>query len=132
MEHCSFTALDCVLNDILDSIDSILDVFRKIASAVHYLHEMGIAHGDLKLDNILMDEDGNPKLADFGFCHAALFAGDERKSETIECLAPELLMPGHFQTQKAGIWSLGIVFFALMTKSFLFRSAVKKPLFTMP
>jgi serine/threonine protein kinase len=66
MEHYPFTALDCILNDILDSIESILDVFRKIASAVRYLHEMGIVHGDLKLDNILMDKDGNPKLADFG------------------------------------------------------------------
>jgi serine/threonine protein kinase len=39
-------------------------------------------------------------------------------------MAPELLMPGHFQTQKADVWSLGIVFFALMTKNFPFRSDV--------
>jgi len=124
MEHCPSTVLDWVLNGLLDSALSVLDVFRKIANAVRYLHGMGIAHGDLKPDNILMDEGGNPKLADFGFCHTSLFAGDERKSGTIEYMAPELLMPGQFQTQKADIWSLGIVFFALMTKNFPFRSDV--------
>src|SRR3990167_1115368 len=41
-------------------------IFRKICKAVKFLHSSGIAHLDLKLENILMDSSGNPKLCDFG------------------------------------------------------------------
>jgi serine/threonine protein kinase len=124
MEHCSSTVLDWELNGLFDSAQSVLEDFRNIANAFQYLHGMEIAHGDLKPDNILMDKGGNSKLADFGFCHTSLFVGDERKSGTIEHIAPELLMPGLYQTQKADIWALGIVFFALMTKEFPFKPDV--------
>jgi serine/threonine protein kinase len=124
MEHCPSTVLDWALDGLLDSAQSVFNIFGKIANAIQYLHGMGIAHGDLKPDNILMDEDGNPKLADFGLCHTSLFAGDERKSGTNEYIAPELLMPGWYQTQKADIWALGIIFFALMTKEFPFKPDV--------
>jgi serine/threonine protein kinase len=85
---------------------------------------MEIAHGDLKLDNILMCADGSPKLTDFGFCHPSLFAGDNRKSGTIEYSAPELLARGRFQTQKADIWALGIILFAMITKEFPFSTEI--------
>jgi len=107
-----------------DSALSVLEVFRKTASAIRYFHGMGIARGDLKPENILMDDGRNSKLADFGFCHMSLFAGGERKSGTIEYIAPELLIPGRYETQKADIWTLRMIFFALMTKESPFKLEV--------
>jgi hypothetical protein len=43
-----------------------VEVLRQILLGAEYLHSLGIAHGSLKLDNILIDEDGTVKLADFG------------------------------------------------------------------
>ncbi|OBS71096.1 hypothetical protein A6R68_00363, partial [Neotoma lepida] len=41
-------------------------IVREVVSAVHFLHQRHIAHGDIKLENILFDAAGNAKLCDFG------------------------------------------------------------------
>ncbi|KAK7807792.1 hypothetical protein U0070_000107, partial [Myodes glareolus] len=41
-------------------------IFQQVVSAVHFLHQRRIAHRDIKLENILIDRDGNVKLCDFG------------------------------------------------------------------
>uniref|UniRef100_W5K337 non-specific serine/threonine protein kinase n=1 Tax=Astyanax mexicanus TaxID=7994 RepID=W5K337_ASTMX len=64
--------------------------FRQITSAVLYCHTNGVVHRDLKLENILLDQDLNVKLADFGlsnqyqkghflqtFCGSPLYASPE-------------------------------------------------------
>jgi len=42
-------------------------IFKQICSAISYLHHLGITHGDVKLDNLLLTKDGVVKLCDFGF-----------------------------------------------------------------
>lgn len=48
--------------------------FNQLMSAVHYMHEKGVAHRDVKLENMLLDESINLKLADFGM--GKIFKGE--------------------------------------------------------
>ena len=41
--------------------------FKQISSAIEYIHDLNIAHRDIKLENILIDDNMNTKLIDFGF-----------------------------------------------------------------
>jgi serine/threonine protein kinase len=92
-------------------------LFWQIALAVQYLHEQGIAHSDIKPENILLDAEGNAKLIDFGFVKREEIVGDDEKNGSLIYAAPELLMPGRYRPQKADIWSLGILLYVMTTRA---------------
>lgn len=97
-------------------------IMKGFLEAIKYLHHRGISHGDIKLDNILLDKDLNPKLTDFGFCRTTLIAGDESKKGTIFYAAPELFVHGEFDTLKSDIWSIGITLYSLSENQFPYKS----------
>lgn len=105
--------------------------FADVKDALAYLHKCGIVHRDIKLENILVDRDGNARLADFGVSRIV----DERlKGEigvestfvtgettgtrpvmgTYFYLAPEL-RGGREATPETDLYALGVAFFRLLT-----------------
>ena len=87
--------------------------FREICEAIEYIHSFGILHRDIKLENILFDDDFHPKLADFGF---ACVVGATEKRTTVcgtrEYFAPEIYS-NKKQDLKLDIWCLGILLYEL-------------------
>lgn len=98
-------------------------VGAQIARALAYAHRHSVIHRDLKLSNVLMTEDGQPRLTDFG-----LAVDDNSQARiishavgTLRYLAPEQL-PGasSFIDGRVDIWALGVVLYRLMTGHFPF------------
>ncbi|CAK9293037.1 unnamed protein product [Gordionus sp. m RMFG-2023] len=105
--------------------------FKQTASAIEYLHETrGLAHRDLKLENLLLDCSHNIKLADFGFCREVTYKSNYSDLSRIEgnynandnykylsqtfCgsksyASPEILKSIPYDPKKADIWSLGVI-----------------------
>jgi maternal embryonic leucine zipper kinase len=90
--------------------------FRQIVSALKYVHEMGYCHRDLKPENLLLDDDGNIKLIDFGLCGEPESITDwmETSCGSPAYAAPELIQGLKYHGPKADAWSLGVLLYALL------------------
>lgn len=99
-----------------------LAIVPKICDALQYAHEQGVLHRDIKPENILLDSQGRVKIADFGI---AKLAGENAEAVTLtgtgsalgtpHYMAPEQFsQPGEVD-HRADIYSLGVVFYELLT-----------------
>lgn len=95
----------------------VMEIALQVCPALKHVHDHGIVHRDIKLSNILVRDDGIVKLTDFGI--AKVFATTDLTQTggvvgTAEYLSPEQAM-GKPVTKKSDIYSLGVVFYAMLT-----------------
>ncbi|RLN96395.1 hypothetical protein BBJ28_00003191 [Nothophytophthora sp. Chile5] len=92
-----------------------LSVLSQVASGVAFLHEHGIAHRDISLENIMLHR-GRCKLGDFGLATRETDAGGRRVGKKYY-MAPEVVAGSTYDPKAADVWSLGIVLFIMVTGS---------------
>ncbi len=113
-----------------------LAIVPKICDALQYAHDEGVLHRDIKPENILLDQKGRVKLADFGIAKLATSGPDENENPpgsaasvaaeasltgsadrlgTPHYMAPEQRERGVEVDHRADIYSLGVVFYELLT-----------------
>lgn len=98
-------------------------VFRQIVDGVDYLHGLGLAHRDLKIDNCVMTSDGIVKIIDFGTATVFQSPG---KSKVLASgivgsdpyLAPEVLSQQTYDARLTDVWSLAIIYICMSMRRF--------------
>jgi serine/threonine protein kinase len=115
MEYCSKGDLNEYLNMRRMKEKSALHFLYQILQGLQYLHSNDIIHRDIKPQNILIDKNNVCKIADFGF---ARYKDQDKLLETM-CgsplyMAPEIIKHQHY-TMKADMWSVGVVFYQMLT-----------------
>src|SRR6266511_3863979 len=112
--------LDEVAKRTSISIRNAAELIAKLARTVHYAHEHGILHRDIKPGNILLDAKGEPHLTDFGL--ARLLETKSTVTHTMDVLGtPSYMAPeqasGHNEqlTSATDVYGLGAVFYQLLT-----------------
>ena len=99
---------------------------RKIALALHHAHEKGVIHRDLKPGNILIDQEGEPHIADFGLAKRDVggirISRDGQVLGTPAYMSPEQAQgEAHRADSCSDIYSLGVILFELVTGGLPFR-----------
>ncbi|OWF41153.1 serine/threonine-protein kinase MARK2-like [Mizuhopecten yessoensis] len=91
-------------------------IFLQICSAVQHLHKHLLVHRDLKCENILLDENMNCKLTDFGFSCKVATTDTHLKTScgSYAYTAPEVIRAKPYDGFRSDIWSLGIILFAMV------------------
>ncbi|KAK9870299.1 hypothetical protein WA026_006386 [Henosepilachna vigintioctopunctata] len=107
---------------------------RQLALGIQYLHDMDIAHRDLKCENVLITNNYNVKIADFGFARFVTDATGKRICSETYCgslsyAAPEILKGSPYHPRIADIWSLGIILYVMLNKAMPFDDTNIKRLY---
>ncbi|OHS96290.1 CAMK family protein kinase [Tritrichomonas foetus] len=94
-------------------------LFQQISSAIAYCHSYGVAHRDLKPQNILIQKFPFVKIADFGLCG---YIKEDDLMKTFcgspAFVSPECLSKQVYDGRKSDIWSLGVILYAMVTGEF--------------
>jgi 5'-AMP-activated protein kinase catalytic alpha subunit len=89
--------------------------------AISYCHSRGVCHRDIKPENILVDDEGNVKIIDFGFSASSVtklntFCG------TPPFMSPEITKKIPYNGAGADIWALGVMLYQLVVGTLPFRA----------
>jgi serine/threonine protein kinase len=97
-----------------------LTLFIQIANAIAYCHERDVIHRDIKMANVLLDENHKVKIIDFGFSICTSSRNLSVPCGTPVYMAPEVLTKKNYNGKLTDIWSLGVLLFNMLCGCFPF------------
>ena len=105
-------------------------IFKQIFEAMNYLHQKDISHRDIKLENILMSNNYEVKIIDFGF---GLYNPSHKKLNffcgTPKYIAPEIINGNGYLGEKVDLWSLGVLIYKIYCDNYPFKGRSERELY---
>lgn len=94
-------------------------VISELSQGMRDVHQAGLIHCDLKLENILLDDENHMKLSDFG--HSTLIKSDTMSNRsqiagTLKYMAPELILERTDYNEKVDVYAFGVLIYVIVTK----------------
>lgn len=127
MEYAPFDLFAIVMTGKMQK-QEIYCSFKQVLRGVEYLHSMGLAHRDLKLDNLVVDEHGIVKIIDFGSAIVFKYPFEEEIHDATGVvgsdpyLSPEVCSQIRYAPEPADIWSCAIIFCCMWLRRFPWKS----------
>jgi serine/threonine protein kinase len=109
LEYMTGGSISTLLNKYPSFNETLVKIYTKhILHGLNYLHAHNVIHGDIKGSNVLVDDNGVCKLADFGGSNRIMKEGDKRQRlvGTVQWMAPEVIRESKYD-RFSDIWSLG-------------------------
>ena len=118
LEYVDGLSLSEILKNGDYSLERLVDILARVAEAVHHAHKRGLVHRDLKPANILVDSEGNPRVADFGLAIRddvqRLRSGEV--AGTAPYMSPEQVQgETHRLDGRTDVWALGVTLYRVLT-----------------
>jgi serine/threonine protein kinase len=132
MDYAPYDFFTMVMAGIL-SKHEIYCYFKQMCNGVNYMHSIGLAHRDLKLDNCVVDKNGILKIVDFGSSVIFDLKRYQNKGESFKVekatgimgsdpyLAPEVVTYPYYDPSLADVWSLAIIYCCMILRRFPWR-----------
>ncbi|MCK5941990.1 MAG: serine/threonine protein kinase, partial [Planctomycetes bacterium] len=116
-------------------VDSVVQMFERIAFALHTAHEKGVLHRDIKPGNIIIDDQANPVLLDFGLAAPEELAGDQLTASADQIGTPAYMSPEQVQGQvrsldrRCDVYALGVTMYEFLVGAHPFESPTRDLLY---
>ncbi|ANB11453.1 serine/threonine protein kinase NPR1 [Sugiyamaella lignohabitans] len=128
MEYCEYDLFAIVMSGKMDRKEIYCD-FKQLMSGIKYMHDSGLSHRDLKLDNCVINSQGIVKIIDFGSAVVFRYPGESGRIHEASgvvgsdpYLAPEVVTCLKYDPRPTDIWSAAIVFCCMLMRKFPWKA----------